>query len=108
MEQKNIDRKLLIDILDDFAFGSHDIEKTADRIFASIRNTNIINEWLDKNGCPEIKKQVKEEAKELCEIHSLKDVLWQYLNTEHNLILLDSEVYEIIHLIDKFRSENKS
>lgn len=27
-----MDRKLLIDILDDFAFGSHDIEEAADRI----------------------------------------------------------------------------
>ena len=27
-----MDRKILIDLLDDFAFGSHDIEQTADRI----------------------------------------------------------------------------
>jgi len=39
---------------------------------------------------------------------SLKDSLWQYLSLEHDLTLLDSEVYEIIHLIDKFRSENQS
>lgn len=27
-----MNRKILIDLLDDFAFGSHDIEQTADRI----------------------------------------------------------------------------
>lgn len=27
-----MDRKILIDLLDDFAFGSHNIEQTADRI----------------------------------------------------------------------------
>ena len=27
-----MDRKILIDLLDDFAFGLHDIEQTADRI----------------------------------------------------------------------------
>lgn len=39
---------------------------------------------------------------------SLKDSLWRFLRNEHDLILLDSEVFEIIHLIDKFRSENQS
>lgn len=39
---------------------------------------------------------------------SLKDSLWHFLRSEHDLILLDSEVFEIIHLIDKFRSENES
>lgn len=39
---------------------------------------------------------------------SLHNVLWEFLRSEHNLILLDSEVFEIIHLIDKFRSENES
>ena len=39
---------------------------------------------------------------------SLKDNLWTFLRNEHDLILLDSEVFEIIHLIDKFRSENQS
>lgn len=39
---------------------------------------------------------------------SLKDSLWRFLRNEHDLILLDSEVFEIIYLIDKFRSENQS
>lgn len=39
---------------------------------------------------------------------SLKDNLWRFLRNEHDLILLDSEVFEIINLIDKFRSENES
>lgn len=42
------------------------------------------------------------------EKQSLKDALWIFMREEHNLILLDSEVFEIIHLIDKFRSENQS
>jgi hypothetical protein len=39
---------------------------------------------------------------------SLKDSLCFFLRNEHDLILLDSEVFKIIHLIDKFRSENES
>lgn len=39
---------------------------------------------------------------------ALKDSLWRFLRNEHDLILLDSKLFEIIHLIDKFRSENQS
>lgn len=36
-----MDRTELIDILDDFCFGSHDIEKTADRITKLHKKANI-------------------------------------------------------------------
>jgi len=35
---------------------------------------NIIDNWLEKNGDPEIAKQVEQEAKELCEQETLEEV----------------------------------
>lgn len=37
-----MDRKILIDLLDDFAFGSHDIEQTADRIIELYKETQAL------------------------------------------------------------------
>ena len=37
-----MDRKILIDLLDDFAFGSHDIEQTADRITELYKETQAL------------------------------------------------------------------
>jgi hypothetical protein len=39
----------------------------------SSQKTNIIDDWLDKNGTPEIAKQVEKEAKELCEQETLEE-----------------------------------
>lgn len=37
-----MDRRILIDLLDDFAFGSHDIEQTADRITELYKQTKAL------------------------------------------------------------------
>lgn len=37
-----MDRKILIDLLDDFAFGSHDIEQTVDRITELYKQTQAL------------------------------------------------------------------
>lgn len=37
-----MDRRILIDLLDDFAFGSHDIEQTADRIIELYEQAQVL------------------------------------------------------------------
>jgi hypothetical protein len=39
---------------------------------------NIIDNWLEKNGDPEIHKQVEQEAKELCEQETLEEAAREY------------------------------
>jgi hypothetical protein len=39
---------------------------------------NIIDEWLDKNGCSEIEKQVEDEAKELHDLETIKHIAEYY------------------------------
>jgi len=39
---------------------------------------NIIDNWLEKNGDPEIDKQVEQEAKELCEQETLEEAAREY------------------------------
>lgn len=66
-------------------------------------NINIINEWLDKNGCPEIAKKVEEEALELFlqENKKLKEMLktvsnaLRMFNTKESNILAE-EIESII------------
>jgi hypothetical protein len=57
---------------------------------------NIIDEWLDKNGCPEIKKQVEEEALEL-----LKETQSKKEKGRIEIIFLNDETFE-------FKVENLS
>ena len=74
---------------------------------------NIINQWLDKNGNPEIDKQVEQEDKELCKQESLEELKkWkeealiaheinqkviEKLMAEKKLMYSDKEVENIIH-----------
>lgn len=47
-----MDRKTLIDLLDDFAFGSHDIEQTADRITELYKETQALQlQQTGVSGC---------------------------------------------------------
>jgi len=57
---------------------------------------NIIDEWLDKNGSPEIAKQVDEEAKELCEQETLEEALERLslTDTKKLSIFLDGMRYQ--------------
>ncbi len=59
----------------------------------SFPNRNIINEWLDKNGCPEIKKQVEQEALELFKENIIEDV-FEWLTTQNYLTDLKKTLIE--------------
>ena len=48
---------------------------------------NIIDNWLEKNGDPEIDKQVEQEAKELCEQETL--YCSKIIKEQHNFIIKD-------------------
>ena len=81
-------------------------------VFKTPKNKFIVRVKVGRNRKTVGQYDTREEAdlvySNLIEKKSLKDSLWIFLRDEHNLILLDSEVFEIIHLIDKFRSENQS
>jgi hypothetical protein len=69
---------------------------------------NIINDWLDKNGNPEIAKQVEEEAKELCKEQMIEELFKKfakekYPEFETNLIDSDIQFFSIkfAQFIDK-------
>lgn len=61
-----MNRKILIDLLDDFAFGSHDIEQTADRITELYKQDQALQ--LQQTGVIVQSKQLK-----TCE-HDFADV----------------------------------
>jgi hypothetical protein len=64
---------------------------------------NIIDDWLDKNGSPEIAKQVEEEAKELCgkTLEELPAELESVLAKITHLNELGlSQWYEVVYYVD--------
>jgi hypothetical protein len=64
---------------------------------------NIIDEWLEKNGTSEIKKQVEQEAKELCEQETLEEGLLQHIK----FCLECKNESQAIRLIEKYGFEKQ-
>lgn len=62
------------------------------------KSVNIIDDWLEKNGDPEIDKQVEQEAKELCEQNKIsEEELERVISAPINL-------YSVIkYLFNKFK-----
>ena len=62
------------------------------------KSVNIIDDWLEKNGDPEIHKQVEQEAKELCEQNKIsEEELERVISAPINL-------YSVIkYLFNKFK-----
>lgn len=57
---------------------------------------NIISDWLEKNGDPEIAKQVEQEAKELCEKLTpmndlLKDLKETKISVKESIDIIEDE-----------------
>lgn len=44
-----------------------------------MKENNIINDWLNKNGNPKITKQVEKEASELCKKETLEEASEKYI-----------------------------
>lgn len=58
-----------------------------------MKKNNMITEWLDKHGSPEIEEQVKQEAKEMHLLRQAKDHCKEFkhkledINTEYNIFI---------------------
>jgi hypothetical protein len=50
----------------EYGYYGHDQGVTEDEILRMYKGENIIDEWLEKHGDPEITKQVEREAEDIC------------------------------------------
>lgn len=105
-----MDRKILIDLLDDFAFGSHDIEQTADRITELYKQDQALQ--LQQTGVSgSVLKGfdlVKECAKLIVETQNGSvSLLQRRLDLSYNKASRIMDVLEEIKIVDQFSGEKK-
>ena len=105
-----MDRKILIDLLDDFAFGSHDIEQTADRITEPYKQDQALQ--LQQTGVSgSVLKGfdlVKECAKLIVETQNGSvSLLQRRLDLSYNKASRIMDVLEEIKIVDQFSGEKK-